>query len=309
MITLFTTGKPFEGHSGVIQRNALRSWKLLHPEVEVILFGNERGAADVCAEMGLRHVPQVERHATGFKYIDRIFDEAQKLARHEIVCYVNCDVILGSDFLAAVQRVSAEKSKFLMVGRRWDTDVAEAIHFENPGWLEGVRRAALQGGQQRDEWFIDYFVFRRGLFLHRIPNLVIGRVYWDKWLLWYAGHHGGALVDASPAVVAIHQNHDYGYHPQGKSGVWNDELAQRNFALAGGYKHLRSMQSSTYELTLSRLRKRTILERWWNSSRAGWRNRVWHPLLDATRGARRTLGLRRGALTLPRSGSEPTKKT
>lgn len=35
----FTTAKPFVGHNGVIQRNALRSWTLLHPGVEVILFG------------------------------------------------------------------------------------------------------------------------------------------------------------------------------------------------------------------------------------------------------------------------------
>jgi hypothetical protein len=33
MLTLFfTTAKPFVGHSGVIQRNALKSWKLWHPQ-------------------------------------------------------------------------------------------------------------------------------------------------------------------------------------------------------------------------------------------------------------------------------------
>src|SRR6266481_1972537 len=179
MLTIFTTAKPFEGHSGIIQRNALKSWKLLHADIEVILFGNEKGVAEACQDLELRHVPRVERHQSGFKYINRIFDEAQKLARHDIVCYVNCDIVLTSDFLTAAQRVSAEKREFLMVGRRWDTDIAEPIHFENPRWLEEVRRIVQQAGQQRDEWFIDYFVFRRGLFLHRIPNLVIGRVYWD----------------------------------------------------------------------------------------------------------------------------------
>jgi hypothetical protein len=34
MITIFTTAKPFLGHSGIIQRNALQSWTLLHPETE-----------------------------------------------------------------------------------------------------------------------------------------------------------------------------------------------------------------------------------------------------------------------------------
>jgi len=57
MLTFFTTAKPFRGHSAVIQRNALQSWRLLHPEVEVILFGNDEGAAEVCADLGLGYEP------------------------------------------------------------------------------------------------------------------------------------------------------------------------------------------------------------------------------------------------------------
>src|SRR5258708_4310895 len=112
MLTFFTTAKPFEGHNGITQRNALKSWKLMHPEVEVILFGDEKGAAEACQDLRLRHVPQVERHESGFKYIGRIFDEAQEKAQHDIVCYVNCDIILTSDLLEAAQRVSAEKREF-----------------------------------------------------------------------------------------------------------------------------------------------------------------------------------------------------
>jgi len=61
MLTLFSTPKPFHGHIGVIQRNALKSWTVLHPDVEVILFGDDEGAADACRELGLRHEPYVER--------------------------------------------------------------------------------------------------------------------------------------------------------------------------------------------------------------------------------------------------------
>ena len=67
MLTLFSTAKPFLGHSGIIQRNALQSWKLLHPDVEVILFGDDEGAAEVARELGIRHEPQVDRHPLGIK--------------------------------------------------------------------------------------------------------------------------------------------------------------------------------------------------------------------------------------------------
>ncbi len=65
MLTLFSTPKPFRGHNGIIQRNALKSWKLLHPDAEVILFGNEEGAEEICRELGLRYEPDVERSSLG----------------------------------------------------------------------------------------------------------------------------------------------------------------------------------------------------------------------------------------------------
>ena len=79
MLTLFTTAKPFRGHSGIIQRNALKSWTLLHPDVEIILFGDDEGAAEVCAEYGLRHEPHVERNEHGTKRLDYIFDRRKRL--------------------------------------------------------------------------------------------------------------------------------------------------------------------------------------------------------------------------------------
>src|SRR5579859_392882 len=105
MLTFFTTAKPFKAQSGIIQRNALRSWKLLSPQVEVILFGNEDGAAQVCEEVGLRHIPHVEMNEVGLKRVDYYFDRAQEVAQHDVLCYVNCDILLTPDFLVAVERV------------------------------------------------------------------------------------------------------------------------------------------------------------------------------------------------------------
>ena len=69
-ITLVTTGKAFAGHSGMIQRNALASWTRLHADVEVILLGDDAGAAEVARELGLRHEPRVERNRFGSKRQD-----------------------------------------------------------------------------------------------------------------------------------------------------------------------------------------------------------------------------------------------
>ena len=75
--------QPFEGHSGVIQRNALKSWKLLHPEIEIILVGDDAGGAEIAKELGFRHEPFVERNKLGTKRLDYIFRRAQGICGRE----------------------------------------------------------------------------------------------------------------------------------------------------------------------------------------------------------------------------------
>jgi hypothetical protein len=98
MLTFFTTAKPFRGHNGVIQRNALRSWTLLHPNVEVILFGEDEGTVGTAGELGIRHEPYTEKNESGSNRLDYMFLRAQEIARHEVLCYSNCDILLMQDF-------------------------------------------------------------------------------------------------------------------------------------------------------------------------------------------------------------------
>src|SRR5262249_7427243 len=114
MLTLFTTAKAFIGHSGMIQRNALKSWTLLDPDVEVILFGDDEGAAEIARELGLRHEPFVERNEFGTKRIDWIFQRAQQIARHDLLCYSNCDMVYTGGFRNAFKAVQSRFAKYLM---------------------------------------------------------------------------------------------------------------------------------------------------------------------------------------------------
>jgi hypothetical protein len=302
MLTIFTTAKPFRGHIGIIQRNALQSWEALHPRVEIILFGADEGAAEAAQEFGLRHEPHVERNEWGCKRLDFMFARAQAIARHGTLCYINCDIILMQDFWRAIERVRAMHREFLMVGRRWDTDVTKPLAFERADgqasdWAQELRSLTLQRGRKCTAEWIDYFAFSRGLYGPDMPPFVL-RVFWDNWLVWKALDSGRPVIDASRAVMAVHQNHDYSYHPQGKAGIWNGEEAGLNGRLAGGWRHVRTIADATEVLPPEKL-KRNALRHWSTAKRyvrqAGrvFLNDAWHPvwyaLLDFTRPLRRTL--------------------
>jgi hypothetical protein len=294
MLTFFSTPKPFRGHIATIQRNAIRSWTLLDPGAEVILFGNEDGAAETARELGIRHEPNVERNENGTKYLRSIFDRAQELARHNLLCYVNCDILLMADFREALERVTRHHRAFLMVGRRWDTNIVAPWDFTLADWQQQLHALALREGRQRPSQWIDYFAFSRGLYYRNTPAFVIGRPSWDNWLVWKARASKVAVVDASELVVAVHQNHDYSYHPDGEKGVWEGEEAQSNYRLLGGWRHFGTMENATHRLTPTGFRHNhrhglVVAGR----AAAAARSALWFGLLKATRPVRHALGIRR----------------
>jgi hypothetical protein len=96
----------------------------------------------------------------------------------------------------------------VMAGLRTDYDIAKPVDFTRHDWAEALREDAKTNGTLHGFGGIDYFVYPRGMF-GEIPQFALGRWYWDNWLVYRARRLGGALIDASACVMAIHQNHDY----------------------------------------------------------------------------------------------------
>ena len=292
MITFFSTPKPFRGHIGIIQRNAIRSWKLVQPEAEVILFGDEEGAAEVARELGARHEPEVERNSLGTPLLSSLFDRADRLARHNRLCFLNADILLTDDFLVACKRMLQIRERSLLVGRRCDVDITEPLDFSKPDWSERLRSMASERGKLRPAQWIDYFVFPRGLLRQQVPPFAVGRPGYDNWLLWKARSMRVPVVDATQVVMAIHQNHDYSHHSGGQAGLWQDVEARQNYALLGK-GHFATIDNATHMLTPNGLRYNYY--HWAAQTNRKGKSAVyavWFALLDLTRPVRRLLGMR-----------------
>src|SRR5450631_3363939 len=78
MLTIFTTPKRFKGHNGVIQRNAIKSWAMLKPTPQIIMFGSDEGNAEVAAELKITHVPNPETSEKGTPLISSMFGLAHQ---------------------------------------------------------------------------------------------------------------------------------------------------------------------------------------------------------------------------------------
>lgn len=296
-LTLFTTLKPFDrDHIALIQRNALRSWLALGPQVEVLLIGDEPGVGEVAREFGVRHLPEVRTNEHGTPIISSIFALAREFATASYLCYLNGDIILFPEFVPALQAIAAQvKGCFLAVGQRWDLEVTQPLVFA-PGWSEDLRAKVRFHGRLHPRDGIDFFVFPKECF-QDIPTFAVGRSGWDNWMIFHACARGWPVVDLSWSVLVVHQNHDYAHLP-GMQPHYRQAESLRNIELAGGLAHMYTLREASHVLTKKGLRRRPWQLAAWihrlelRLQRQGFPRRGWRLLL--LRGLRRVrFGLER----------------
>jgi hypothetical protein len=88
-------------------------------------------------------------------------------------------------------------------------------------------------------------------------------------MIYHARQQGWAVMDGTPSVMIIHQNHDYSHLPGGQAH-YNHVESQQNMQTAGGLAHMYTVLDAPYQLIdgklrparLTRLRFLRTFERW-----------------------------------------------
>ena len=243
MLTIFAIPRSFAGVTGTVQRNAIESWRRLSPACEVVLYGDDAGVAEAARELGVRYEPVIRRTSLGTPLLDGVFEHIEATARHPLLCYVNADVILLQEFLAAVTSIRA--SRYLMVGDRWDVDIRTPVDFSSPRWADALRDEAHRTGCRQPPWGSDYFVFPRGA-IGRVPPFAVGRPRWDNWMIYNARMRGLPVFDSSAVVTAIHPAHDDSHWPRATDGSIPEQ--RLNEALFGS-RHFYTLAAATHVIT------------------------------------------------------------
>ncbi len=244
LITLFSAPKPFTNpHIATIQRNAIRSWTLL-PDVEIILLGEEIGLAKNARDLGVKHIPNVKCNDNGTPLISSMFQIARDASQHshsDLLCIINADMILMPDFLEAAMEsrsllLRRRQQKFVLLSQRWDLDITQPIEFTE-GWQNRLRSTVHHQGQLHRPAGSDFFLFPLSSYFD-IPNFTIGRAGWDNWMIYKARKEKWVVIDCTPSVMIVHQNHDYSHLPGGKPHYEHPDTNE-NIRLAGGEANIR----------------------------------------------------------------------
>lgn len=237
----------------------MRSWARLSSAVATLVIGDEPGMAEAVAEVNadasritdVRQIQDVRRNEAGTPLVSSIFELARQASPSPFLAYVNADILLLPEIVQSVRQVAEQAPKFLIVGQRWDLNLPVLFDFSQ-GWDGRLRDEVKRRGRLHAAAGSDYFIFPRDLFID-MPDFAIGRAGWDNWMIYAARQRSWAVVDGTPDMLVIHQDHDYSHLPGGRPHYELPE-SQQNQTLAGGSANLYMVLDSTCELRNGRLR-------------------------------------------------------
>jgi len=215
------------------------------------LLGEEAGLAEAARELGVKHLPDVARNKLGTPLISSMFQLVRQSSNSDLLCVINADMILMPDLIEAARRSRLQRENFVLLSQRWDLDITQPIEFTE-GWQNRLSSMVHRQGSLHRPAGSDFFLFPKSCYKD-IPDFTIGRAGWDNWMIYKARKEKWSVIDCTPSVMIVHQNHDYSHLPGGKPHYEHPDTNE-NIRLAGGEANIRyTILDSTHQLVDGKL--------------------------------------------------------
>jgi hypothetical protein len=203
-LVIFCCPKPFIKEFATVQQNAILSWTQLPIKTKIVVVGKEQGIAEFCQEHKLVHEPNIKYNEYNTPLLDSIFEVGHSHAvPGKPICYINCDIMLMSDFAKTVLAATKLTYRYLIVGQRFDWNHPCPIKF-TPKWEEYARNLILKDGKLHQLCGIDYFLYSDVSVIGKMPPFAIGKCAWDNYLVYVASQNKATVINASKTVLAVH---------------------------------------------------------------------------------------------------------
>jgi hypothetical protein len=138
-----------------------------------------------------------------------------------------------------------------MLSQRWDMDVSQPIQFSGH-WEKHFREDVNAEGKIHKPSGSDFFLFPKSQYTD-LPPFAIGRAGWDNWMIYKARTEKYPVIDCTPSVMIVHQNHDYA-HLAGAKPHYDHPESHVNTQLAGGHAAIRyTILDATHQLVNGKL--------------------------------------------------------
>ncbi|KAK3608631.1 hypothetical protein CHS0354_042631 [Potamilus streckersoni] len=235
IITLFTTYAT-HNHSNSekdrVHQNTLMNWASYGKKVRLILFTNESSSEKEALDMGWNVLPITSEAGGGAPVLKTMFIDAMQAFNSSLwYGYVNADILFTEELIDTVEYFVKHfntTSSILLIGQR--TNVEDVV-FHDVTSQTDLKYVAKTKGELFTIDAEDFFITNTAFPWESIPDVVVGRVAYDNWLVSHARcSFNSTVVDVTGTVLALHQTTKRGGNHEGykhKNALYNVELFKR----------------------------------------------------------------------------------
>ena len=202
LLTLFTTALD-KDWKRMIHNNTFRNWALLRPHVTPVFYFGSNDTLHKTAQYYGWHVLRVPKSNTkGTPILKNMFMEMERTFSSHFYGYANADILFDEGLIKTLEKLIyflQNTSQVLITGRRTNVPVDTSV-------TSLLDISELKRGH--GPWIMmamDYFIsIKNGYDWPSVPNLVVGRVRIDNWLMVHAIVTNKITIDITETVSYTH---------------------------------------------------------------------------------------------------------
>nr|XP_034336235.1 uncharacterized protein LOC117692484 isoform X2 [Crassostrea gigas]XP_034336236.1 uncharacterized protein LOC117692484 isoform X2 [Crassostrea gigas] len=204
ILTIFTSWSK-SNETDLIRNNTVRNWSLFSPYLYPILFTNDTGLKRDVRAMGWDSLPIIHS-GKGVPVLKHMYLDAMKKIESPLYAFVNGDILFTQSLLEILVSVLHsdlyQNGTVLVVGRR--TNVLN-VKRKTASSFQDLANVSVKIGSLFTPWGLDYFITSKTFPWRDMPDVVIGRVGYDNFLVVESNKRKIAVIDATKTLLAVHQ--------------------------------------------------------------------------------------------------------
>ena len=207
LLTLFTTVSKTEATKPIFM-HTLQNWAKFKPVFTPVLFTNDVSVESktVAIEAGWTVLNVSKSAPNGLPILKYMFKDAMATFNSKYYGFANADILFTHNLvttLTVLDYSNLSKNRTFMSGQRTNVvgvSDTEAASFHNISTASQARGTLFQTSAE------DYFITGKGYNWNEGPDVVIGSLGYDNWLVFEARAEHNSAIDGTQTVLAVHQS-------------------------------------------------------------------------------------------------------
>ncbi|XP_053403291.1 uncharacterized protein LOC128558368 [Mercenaria mercenaria] len=214
ILTLFSTWRKVN-ETKYIHRKTLRNWASFKPSVNVIVFTDDVDVANKAKAFGCQVLKVPKTTSSGLPILKHMYLEAMRYSDSYFYGFANSDILFTDGLLLTLLTLTYKmrdmfiSSPILVTGNRWNVPNITENEISRRKDIEEIIK-------HRGSFFMtsaeEYFITSYNYPWRDIPDLAIGVVAYDNWLVMNARIKGHYTIDTTKTILALHQDLDKYYY-------------------------------------------------------------------------------------------------